>query len=136
MKLRQLFFNYELVKFSKARKARGGSDLFQGIKKKKDQNFQKSLCILRDTPTRYIRSKFGVSRSFLAPESTFGVFLRYCAICVIYVQNPFLSIFSQNQVKIFILAINSSTNCSFIAYFSNIYHDLLKNHKKQENKII
>jgi len=35
------FFNYELVKFSKARKARGEPDLFQGIKKEKRSKFSK-----------------------------------------------------------------------------------------------
>ena len=37
----------------------------------------------------------------------------------------------KNRVKFLILAINSSTNCSFIVYFSNIYHNLLKNYKKR-----
>ena len=71
------------------------------------KNFQKSHCTLRDTPKRYQWSKFGVFRTFRNPESTFGVILRYCAICA---KNQFLSFFfGQNRVKTFILGMNSST---------------------------
>ena len=54
------------------------------------KNFQKSHCTLRDTPKRYQWSKFGVFRTFRNPESTFGVILRYCAICA---KNQFRSFF-------------------------------------------
>ena len=56
----------------------------------KNQNFKKSLCTPLDTPKRYLWSKFGVSRTFLAPKSALGVILRYCAIRV---KNPFSHIF-------------------------------------------
>ena len=65
-------------------------------------------------------SQIQVSRTLLTPESTFGVILRYCAICV---KNQFLSIFGQNRVKIFILVINSSINGGFSVYLSNIYYN-------------
>ena len=46
-------------------------------------------------------SQIRVSRTLLTPESTFGIILRYCAICV---KNQFWSVFGQNWIKIFILA--------------------------------
>ena len=56
----------------------------------KNANFQKSLCTPLDISTRYLWTKFKVSRTFLAPKSAHGVILRYCAICAKYL---FLSIF-------------------------------------------
>ena len=66
----------------------------------KNQNFKKSLCTPLDTSKRYLWSKFGVSRTFLAPKS----------------------------VKIFVSAINSSTYGGFCVYFSTIYYNSLQNH--------
>ena len=85
--------------------------------------FQKILCTPLDTPERYHWSKFGVSRTFLAPKSPSGVTLKYYLICA---RTHFLAFFGRNQVKIFALAINSSTNGGFCVYFSNNYYNSLK----------
>ena len=42
-------------------------------------------------------SQIRVSRTLLTPESTFGIILRYCAICV---KHQFWSVFGQNWIKI------------------------------------
>ena len=62
----------------------------------KNQNLKKSLCSPLDTPKRYLWSKFGVSRAFLASDLRHGVILRYCAICA---QNAFSPNFWQNRVR-------------------------------------
>ena len=62
----------------------------------KKSKFKKIPLSPLDTPKMHLWSKFEVSRAILASDLTYGVILRYCAICA---QNAFCTFFDKNRVK-------------------------------------